>query len=50
MALFFSADPIGKNEIKITGDRIFPVCAPSVAQRLKGIADLANETLLHDGA
>ncbi|MBI1494517.1 LysR family transcriptional regulator [Halocynthiibacter styelae] len=50
MTLFFSSDPIGKNEAKITGDRIFPVCAPSVAARLNDITDLPKETLLHDGA
>ncbi|WP_039017907.1 LysR family transcriptional regulator [Halocynthiibacter namhaensis] len=50
MTLFFSAEPLGRNEVKIASDRIFPVCAPTVAKRLKGISDLANETLLHDGA
>lgn len=30
-------------------DLIFPVCAPAVAARLRSPADLARETLLHDG-
>ena len=50
MTLFFSADPLDENEIKIADDRIFPVCAPTVAARLNSIDDLAHETLLHDGA
>ena len=50
MTLFFSGNPLGKNEVNITRDRIFPVCAPSVAARLHRIEDLAQETLLHDGA
>ena len=29
-------------------DAILPVCAPAIASRLQGTADLANETLLHD--
>ncbi|WP_380254376.1 LysR family transcriptional regulator [Kiloniella antarctica] len=34
--------------ISICEDFIFPVCAPSVAKNLSTLADLANETLLHD--
>ncbi|UUV08189.1 LysR family transcriptional regulator [Ruegeria sp. YS9] len=50
MTLFFSGEPIGINEIKIAEDVIFPVCAPSVANRLNSVSDLSKETLLHDGA
>ncbi|MBI1494392.1 LysR family transcriptional regulator [Rhodobacteraceae bacterium MYP1-1] len=50
MTLFFLSDPPGKDEVKIAGDRIFPVCAPPIAERLHSISDLAQETLLHEGA
>lgn len=50
MTLFFSGLPLGKNEVKVTGDCIFPVCAPSIAARLTRVDDLGAETLLHDGA
>lgn len=50
MTLFYSSRPIGADDIFVATDRIFPVCAPSIAARLKSLSDLSNETLLHDGA
>lgn len=50
MTLFFTGPTIEKNELAIADDVIFPVCAPSVAARLKSVSDLSNETLLHDGS
>ena len=50
MTLFFTGKPVGRNETIIAGDRIFPVCAPSIAAHLTQVADLETETLLHDGA
>lgn len=48
--LIYSAAPLGSNEMEVARDRIFPVCAPEIAARLNKLADLSNETLLHDGA
>ncbi|WP_343211857.1 LysR family transcriptional regulator (plasmid) [Aliisedimentitalea scapharcae] len=50
LTLFYSAAPLGTNEVEVARDRIFPVCAPEIAARLDGLADLSKETLLHDGA
>lgn len=50
LTLFFSDGSIGPNEIVISEDIIFPVCAPSVADRLTSVSDLSRETLLHDGS
>ena len=50
LTLFYSAAPLGANEMEIAQDRIFPVCAPEIAARLARLADLNNETLLQDGA
>lgn len=50
LTLFYSADPLGTDEIEVARDRIYPVCAPGIAARLTTVADLNQETLLHDGA
>jgi LysR family glycine cleavage system transcriptional activator len=50
LTLFYSADPLGVDEIEVSKDQIFPVCAPDIADRLASLSDLNNETLLHDGA
>lgn len=50
LSLFYSSAPLDADDIAIDRDRIFPVCAPAVAQRLNAITDLQQETLLHDGA
>ena len=50
LSLFYSASPLRADETVISKDRIFPVCAPEIAERLGVITDLNNETLLHDGA
>lgn len=50
LSLFFSARPAGPHDLEILRDRIFPVCAPATAARLKRPADLSGETLLHDSA
>ncbi len=34
----------------VSRDRIFPVCAPAIAKRLRSVEDLRNETFLHDTA
>lgn len=46
--LFFSSDPPEQHQTRLFQDRIFPVCAPAMAQRLRSVADLNAETLLHD--
>ncbi|WP_293572786.1 LysR family transcriptional regulator [Phaeobacter sp.] len=50
LTIFYSTDPLGPHRMDICRDRIFPVCAPEVAQGLNQISDLKNATLLHDGA
>ncbi len=50
ITLFFTSDPLGADDLEVVQDRIFPVCAPQVAERLSSISDLHNETLLHDSA
>jgi len=50
ITIFYSSAPIGPMEICIMKDKIFPVCAPSIAARISSPADLNKETLLHDGA
>lgn len=46
LSLFFRASPAGGRVL--AEDRIFPVCAPGVAARLRAPADLMGETLLFD--
>lgn len=47
LALFYlQAPPTGA--LTLGPDAILPVCTPAVAERLKSIADLAGEILLHD--
>lgn len=50
VSLFFSSPPLEADEIELFQDRIFPVCAPGVADRISSPEDLAKETLLHDSA
>ena len=50
LTLFYSTSPLRSDETEVSKDRIFPVCAPEIAARLSALADLNNETLLHDGA
>ncbi|USG61486.1 LysR substrate-binding domain-containing protein [Sneathiella marina] len=48
LAIFYEDPDISPLSIVLSQDLIFPVCAPSIASRLKIPADLAEETLLHD--
>ena len=48
MSIFFVDEGARGSAIKICRDVIFPVCAPSVASRLKHPRDLAVMTCLHD--
>lgn len=48
LTLFYSGTVLRENEVPISEDIIFPVCAPAVAARLNSITDLSNETLLID--
>ena len=50
MTLFFSIEPTGTKNVELFRDRIYPVCSPEIAKRLKVIKDLKSETLLHDNA
>ena len=47
-SLFFAAPSGHARETIIAQDTLLPVCAPSVAARLKAPQDLAHETLLYD--
>ncbi|SLN20192.1 Glycine cleavage system transcriptional activator [Falsiruegeria litorea R37] len=48
VALFFKSGPFEHFEKPLFQDRIFPVCAPSLARRLNSVSDLDGETLIHD--
>lgn len=48
VALFFREGPPEPDEVSLFRDRIFPVCTPEISARLTSVADLADETLLHD--
>lgn len=48
LSIFFVEGEPGENQIEISRDLIFPVCAPEMASRLRSPADLAGETFLHD--
>ncbi len=50
VTLFFQDDPLEKGGATLFQDRIFPVCAPDIAERLKQVSDLEKETLLYDSA
>ena len=50
MTLFFSIEPTGTKNVELFRDRIYPVCSPEIAKRLKVIKDLKSETLLHENA
>ncbi|MEP1208826.1 MAG: LysR family transcriptional regulator [Rhizobiaceae bacterium] len=48
LAIFYQRSEEGNGGLTVEQDAIFPVCAPSVAMRLKSVEDLAGETFLHD--
>lgn len=48
LSLFFTSDAAASEEVEVFRDRIFPVCAPDIAARLRSVSDLVGETLLHD--
>ena len=48
LSLFVRPPTGARGERVLAQDMILPVCAPEVATRLRGPADLAGETLLHD--
>lgn len=48
VTLFFKSGPFQPYEKPLFQDRIFPVCAPSLAVRLTSVTDLNKETLIHD--
>jgi len=48
LSLFIKEPSNSPREIILAQDRIYPICGPEIAARLKGIADLENEVLLHD--
>jgi LysR family glycine cleavage system transcriptional activator len=48
LSIFFDQDGIPGYRTDVCQDRIFPVCAPAVAARLKTPADLSGEVFLHD--
>ena len=48
LSIFFAAEEGSGNRVELGNDRIFPVCAPSIAARLREPADLAHHTLIHD--
>ena len=50
LSIFFEDLPGDSQHINLGGDRIFPVCAPAIQQRLKTPADLAEITCLHDSS
>ena len=50
VSLFFQSSDPEPYQTALFRDRIFPVCTPDLASRLKLIADLAGETLIHDSA
>lgn len=47
-AIFYEERGSSADAIVVSQDTIFPVCSPSVAERLNTITDLANEVFLHD--
>lgn len=47
LALFYLARPPA-DALALGEDRLFPVCAPALAHKLRTPADLAGQTLLHD--
>lgn len=50
VTIFFKSGELRTTEIPLFEDRIFPVCTPEIAGRLRSVSDLSNETLLHDSA
>lgn len=50
MALFFSSDPLGPNDLELARDRIFPICTPELAARLTRLDELRDQTLLRDSS
>lgn len=50
LAIFYDHQPETENTIVVSQDVIFPVCSNGVAERLKSVKDLAEETFLHDSS
>ncbi len=50
VSLFFQSSDPEPHQTALFRDRIFPVCTPDLASRLKSVADLVGETLIHDSA
>ncbi len=50
ISIFFEENPSPPGSIKICRETIFPICAPSIASRLKQPSDLETVTFLHDAA
>ena len=50
ISIFFSSDEVSGYCREVCKDRIFPVCAPSVAARLKQPEDLVGELFLNDAS
>ena len=48
VSIFFKSGDLLTTETALFQDRIFPVCTPEIAARLNSVADLQNETLIHD--
>ena len=49
LSIFYrDAEAAPDGMIALEADAILPVCAPTVGQRINGLADLAGQTLLHD--
>jgi LysR family glycine cleavage system transcriptional activator len=48
LSIFFENGAPGPGDTMLARDRVFPVCAPALAQRLSSPGDLAAQTLLHD--
>lgn len=48
VSIFFKSGPLERTETALLQDRIFPVCTPEIAARLRSVSDLDGETLIHD--
>ena len=48
LSIFYNHQPDKNNEEIIDQDILIPVCTPSIAKRIRQVADLKQETFLHD--
>lgn len=48
LTLFFEDEADRPNAVVVARDTIFPVCAPSIAERIETVDDLAGMQFLHD--